>query len=121
MIGLVATHVFAGASVSDIALSRSWYERLLGRPPDVLPNDREAVWELAEGGLMYIVADSEHAGHAVVTLIVSDLDGALAALGERGFERPPVEVLGGAGRKTTVVDPDGNRIALAQVAQPETD
>ena len=114
MTSLVATHVFAGVPVSDYAASRSWYERLLGRPPDVLPHDREAVWQLAEGGLLYIVADAANAGRSVVTLIVPDLAGELAALDARGIASPSVEVIGDAARKATLRDPDGNRIALAQ-------
>jgi len=113
---LVATHVFAGVPVSDYAASRSWYERLLGRPPDVLPHDEEAVWQLADGGLLYILADAANAGRSVVTLIVPDLAGELAALDERGIASPSVEAVGGAGLKATIVDPDGNRIALAQTA-----
>jgi len=116
--GLEASHVFAGLPVSDYDASRSWYERLLGRAPDVLPNDREAVWRLAEGGLVYILADPPNAGRSVVTLIVKDLDGELADLGRRGIADPGVEAIGEAGRKATIVDPDGNRIALAQVTRP---
>src|SRR2546423_4900651 len=27
-----------------------WYERLVGRPPDLVPNDDEAAWRLTETG-----------------------------------------------------------------------
>jgi hypothetical protein len=30
------THVFAGLAVSDYQSARGWYERLLGRPADML-------------------------------------------------------------------------------------
>ena len=116
MTALSASHVFAGLPVCDYAASREFYERLMGRPPDVLPHDREAVWQLADGGLVYIVDDPPHAGRSVVTLIVADLDRELAGLSERGIERPPVEAIGTVGRKATIVDPDGNRLALAQVS-----
>jgi hypothetical protein len=46
---------------------------------------------------------------------VDDLDTELASLAERSISAGAVETISGAGRKATVVDPDGNSIALAQV------
>jgi hypothetical protein len=40
--------LFAGIPVRDYAAAAGWYERLLGAPPAFLPNDTEAVWELAD-------------------------------------------------------------------------
>jgi hypothetical protein len=36
------TELFAGIPVSDFATAREWYERLIGRPPDLVPHDAEA-------------------------------------------------------------------------------
>jgi hypothetical protein len=44
----VAVDLFAGIPVSDHERALAWYERLLGTAPAFLPNDVEAVWELAE-------------------------------------------------------------------------
>ncbi|HEY4429287.1 MAG TPA: hypothetical protein VGN08_13885 [Solirubrobacteraceae bacterium] len=33
------THLFAGISVADRDAAAAWYERLTGRPPDLIPND----------------------------------------------------------------------------------
>ena len=41
-------HVFAGLPVSDIRASCAWYGRLMGRPPDLVPNEKEAA--LLSGG-----------------------------------------------------------------------
>ena len=41
------TYVFAGLVVANRNQAAAWYERLLGRPPDFLPNDAEAVWQVA--------------------------------------------------------------------------
>ena len=35
--------LFAGIPVRDYNLAAAWYERLLGAPPQFLPNDNEAV------------------------------------------------------------------------------
>ncbi len=44
----MALDLFAGIPVSEYAAAVEWYERLLGSPPSFLPNDIEAVWELAD-------------------------------------------------------------------------
>lgn len=40
--------LFAGIPVRDYTAATTWYERLIGAPPSFLPNDTEAVWELAD-------------------------------------------------------------------------
>lgn len=116
---MAITHVFAGIAVADYGAAREWYERLLGRPPDIVPNDSEAVWQLAEAGLIYVVADAERAGKGVLTLIVDDLGDHLADLAERGLGADSMETLPGVGRKAIIADPEGNTIAFAELLGAE--
>jgi len=104
--------LFAGTPVRDFQAALPWYERLLGSPPSFLPHETEAVWELAEHRYLYIVQEPEHAGHAVTTVMVDDLDERMAGIADRGIEPHLRETYGNSVRKTTYVDPDGNRIAL---------
>ena len=97
-------HVFAGIPVSDYEVARPWYERFFGRPPDLLPNDHEAAWKLTDTGWVYIVGDADRAGRALVTILVDDLE----AWAEESDDSIP------GMRRAEVVDPDGNRIQLAQ-------
>ena len=50
--------LFAGVPVADHPAARAWYERLFGRGPDMVPNQTEVVWQVAEGGWVYVVADA---------------------------------------------------------------
>jgi hypothetical protein len=34
---MAVTHVFAGVAVADYESAPTWYQRLTGRPPDVIP------------------------------------------------------------------------------------
>jgi len=115
MQALSVTHVFSGIAVRDFAAAKGWYERLFGRPPDTLPHDTEAVWNLADGGLVYIVGDAERAGGGQLMLIVPDLDEALALVAQRGLGPAPIEVMGSGARRLTLTDPDGNRVSFGQV------
>jgi predicted enzyme related to lactoylglutathione lyase len=110
------TYVFAGIPVADRAAAVAWYERLVGRPPDLIPNDDEAAWRLTDTGWIYVIADPGRAGSALNTVLVDDLDAFLAGIAERGLAAAPVETTADVGvRTTTVTDPDGNRL---QVGQP---
>lgn len=111
----MALYLFAGIAVSDFAAALAWYEKLLGAPPSSFPHDTEAVWELAEGRLVYIVQRPEHAGHAMHTIIVDDLDTLVADVSGRGLAPATQETYGNGVRKTTYVDPEGNEIGFGQV------
>lgn len=58
----MALDLFAGIPVSDYQAALRWYERLFGGPPSFVPNDIEAVWELAEHRYVYVVHDPKRAG-----------------------------------------------------------
>ncbi|MEV4639231.1 VOC family protein [Actinoplanes sp. NPDC049548] len=104
--------LFAGIPVRDYPSAVAWYERLLGGPPAFLPNDTEAVWELAEHRYLYLDVRPEHAGHAMHTVFVDDLDARLAAIAERGLEPAERETYDNGVRKVIFRDPDGNEIGF---------
>jgi predicted enzyme related to lactoylglutathione lyase len=113
----MAVYLFAGIPVSDYSAALTWYERLLGSPPSIFPHDTEAVWELAEHRSVFIVQQPEHAGHAMHTIIVDDLDTVVAEIAQRGLEPAKRETYSNGVRKTTYVDPDGNEIGFGGVAR----
>jgi catechol 2,3-dioxygenase-like lactoylglutathione lyase family enzyme len=111
----MALDMFAGVPVEDYARALGWYERLLGFPPSFFPHDTEAVWELAEHRLVYVVRRPERAGRALLTLMVDDLDSRVAGAAERGLEPTDRETYGNGVRKITYLDPEGNEIAFGEV------
>jgi predicted enzyme related to lactoylglutathione lyase len=111
---MAITFVFAGVPVADYDAALPWWERLVGRPADMLPKEGEAAWQLTETGWFYLVADAERAGTALLTILVDDLDSEVAALAERGIATEAIETVPGKVRRTEVVDPEGNRIQFGQ-------
>ena len=108
------TDSFAGVAVADFGAMRDWYERLFGREPDMSPHDREACWQVTDGGWVYVVEDGERVGGSLLTLLVDDLDAELAAIASRGIESAPVETIPGKARKATITDPEGNQVSFGQ-------
>jgi catechol 2,3-dioxygenase-like lactoylglutathione lyase family enzyme len=108
----VTIDLFAGIPVSNYERAVSWYGRLLGSEPAFLPNEREAVWELAEHRYLYIEVLPERAGHALHTLFVTDLDERVESIGTRGIDPALRETYENGVRKVIYRDPDGNEIGF---------
>jgi catechol 2,3-dioxygenase-like lactoylglutathione lyase family enzyme len=108
----VTTALFAGIPVEDFSAALAWYEKLLGAPPAFFPNEREAVWELAENRMVYIELRPGHAGHGKLAVIVDDLDGLLEQIAGRGLEPETLDTYENGVRKATYRDPDGNEFGF---------
>ncbi|MEV0644766.1 VOC family protein [Phytomonospora sp. NPDC050363] len=108
----MALNLFAGIPVRDYPAALVWYERFFGAPPSFEAHETEVVWELADGRSVYVLLSPEHAGHAMITIIVGDFDERVAAIAERGIEPATNETYGNGMRKATYRDPDGNEFGL---------
>jgi hypothetical protein len=73
------------------------------------------VWRVSEHAWIYVVADAERAGKALLTILVDDLDDQIAQLAGRGLEPTKRETYAEGVRKITYYDPDGNAIAFGGV------
>ena len=104
--------LFAGVPVTDFARGAAWMERLLGRPAAFDAHDTESVWELAEHRYLYVVQEPSHAGHALVTVFVDDLDGLLASAASRGLAPDRTETYDNGVRKAVFRDDDGNEVGF---------
>ena len=111
-----ADDLFAGMQVSNYKISRDWYERLLGCPPSFLPNDVEAVWQIAEHRWLFIVVEPSHAGHSVQHILGADLDTLISQISERGIDYSKEELPAKNTRKVIYHDPDGNEIGFISVS-----
>jgi catechol 2,3-dioxygenase-like lactoylglutathione lyase family enzyme len=108
---MTITHVFAGVPVADFPAAIAWYERLFGRPADVVAHATESLWQGVGDGWIYVIGDAERAGGAIVTFLVDDLDATVAELAQRGLTPDELET---KPPKAVFADPDGNRIAFAR-------
>ncbi|MGH2989903.1 MAG: VOC family protein [Solirubrobacterales bacterium] len=107
--------VLAGIAVADHDAARGWYERLLGRPADVIPMDGLAEWHYADAGSIQIIEDAEHAGNSLLTLTVDDLRDQVAALEERDLAPGAIDdTTSDQVMFAAITDPEGNTITLVE-------
>jgi len=111
----MALDLFAGIPVNDYPAALDWYQQLFGSPPTFFATDTEAVWELAEHRWVVIEQRPEHAGHAIHTILVDDLDAHVAQLADRGLEPAKWETYEGDARKAIYYDPEGNEFGVGSV------
>jgi predicted enzyme related to lactoylglutathione lyase len=108
--------LFAGVPVRDFSAATEWYRQFFGKEPDVIAHDHEVLWKLTDSGWLYVVQDGDRAGRSLVAISVPDLDAAITELQSRGLSASSITREGDAARKATFEDPDGNSIALIEVA-----
>lgn len=74
------------------------------------------MWRTVANGWIYLLADEQRAGRALITLCVADLESVVADIADNGFTVGSVERVGDAGRRATLNDPDGNTVSFIEVA-----
>jgi catechol 2,3-dioxygenase-like lactoylglutathione lyase family enzyme len=105
--------VTIGIPVRDLASSRTWYERLLGKEPDLEPV--AGIVEYQVGGVWVQLMDGEPPGGSwTLRFGVADLDSEHERLRGLGIEAGDVQTVPGAIRYFDFADPDGNRLSWYQ-------
>ncbi|PXY36332.1 hypothetical protein BA062_13035 [Prauserella flavalba] len=107
------THLYSVVPVRDLAAALRWFAAFFGRPADERVGS-EALWRVSDTAWIVVDEHPGRAGHALLTLGVTGLDAILARLVAHGAEHEPVETYGNGVRHVVVVDPDGNRLSLAE-------
>jgi catechol 2,3-dioxygenase-like lactoylglutathione lyase family enzyme len=107
--------VLAGVAVADFDSARSWYERLLERPPDVIPMDGLAEWYFPETGAIQLIHDADRAGRALLTVEVDDLQDEVSSLEGRGLGPGAIDdTTSDKVKFAAITDPEGNTITLVE-------
>jgi hypothetical protein len=108
--------LFVGMRVGDFAVANEWYRRFFDRPADIVAHEEEVMWQLSDGGWLYIVRE-DGPGGGLAALAVTDLEATVGELARRSIAAGPIEPQGDDARKAIVVDPDGNTLALIEVTR----
>lgn len=105
--------VLAQSTVSDLDTAEDWYTRLFGCQPDARPMPGLIEWHLGDTFGVQVWSEPDRAGRSSMVLEETDLDGAAARLLAQGIHHDGPQP-GGSTRILQVIDPDGNRVVLAE-------
>ena len=103
----------AGIAVSNLGVSRDWYQKLFGREPHTNPTDEPFQWVFPTGEWIRLFASRSLAGSSSVTLVEDDLGKRLTDLRAARYD---IKKLVDSDRiKVAIIeDPDGNEVAFVQ-------
>ena len=105
--------------VVDHAAAVSWYEKWIGRGPDVEPMEGVAEWQLAENAWIQVSVDPEPAGKSTVVVGVGDIDAQCSTCAAAGVTVGEINDYGFI-KTAEAVDPAGNKVLFIQdVEMPE--
>ena len=105
-------HVLSVVPVSDLDISRSWYESLFGRAPDNNPMDTLVEWQVVPGGWVQVFVNDECAGSSFVNFAVQNLEAHIHELRQRGLDPGEITDADKGVRLASLTDPDGNTVTL---------
>lgn len=109
---MLIDHVLAVVPVADMAASREWYGRLLGREPDNNPMPILVEWRVTDAGWLQVTVDETRAGTGLVNLAVDDLAEAVSELAGRGLAPGEIVPVNKGVEICSIADPDGNVVTL---------
>ena len=103
-----------GIRTGDLAGARVWYERILGRPPDLVPADGVYEWRLAPGAWLQLIAGepAEPGIGQIARLGVAEIGAARAALEAAGARAGEVTTIPDVVAICDVEDPFGNALSI---------
>jgi predicted enzyme related to lactoylglutathione lyase len=111
-------NVVAVLPVVDHAAAVSWYQKWIGRAPDVVPMEGIAEWRVADNAWIQVTADPEPAGKTTVVVGVDDIDTQRSTCEAAGVTVGDVNDLGFI-KTAEAVDPAGNKILFVQELDQE--
>jgi hypothetical protein len=103
----------AGVAVSDLRVSKDWYQKLFRREPDTNPTDEPFQWALPTGEWIRLFASKSLAGSSSVTLVEENFGKRLEDLRAARYDIKKL-VDSDSIKFAIIEDPDGNEVVFAQ-------
>ncbi|ASW06481.1 VOC family protein [Rhizobium sp. 11515TR] len=105
--------IYAALATASMDTAETFYTQLFDRGPDDRPMDGLIQWRNVAGANIQIFHDKENAGYGRLTIVVPKMDEARKSLEDFGVKLTG-ESQGNYGKIAQLIDPDGNRITLAE-------
>jgi predicted enzyme related to lactoylglutathione lyase len=99
--------------VADFDAAISWYAKLLGRDPDLEPDEGVAEWQIAENAWIQVSANPEFAGKTAIVIGVDDIEAHVADCEKAGIATGEI-IDYGVVKLINTTDPAGNTVTFVQ-------
>jgi hypothetical protein len=110
---MTVKNALAGIAVTDLGISKDWYQKLFGREPDTHPMEELFEWEFPTDGWIQLFQSRSLAGSSSVTLVENDFGKRLKDL--RAARYDIKKLVDSDNIKVAIIeDPDGNEVVFAQ-------
>ncbi len=100
-------------SVTDHSAAVEWYQRWIGRAPDIEPIEGIAEWQLADNAWIQVSVDPDSSGKSVVVVGVNDVSAQCDACSSAGVDVGEIQDYGFI-KLAEAVDPAGNKINFVE-------
>lgn len=99
--------------VSDHEAAVAWYQKWIGRAPDVAPVEGVAEWQLADNAWIQVSMDPESSGRSAIVVGVKDVESQRDACAAAGVVVGEIQDYGFI-KLAEAVDPAGNKVNFVQ-------
>jgi hypothetical protein len=107
------TSVVGVLPVTDHPKAVNWYQKWIGRAPDVEPMEGIAEWQLAENAWIQVAVDPASPGRTTVVVRVKDLNAQRSTCAAVGVVVGDISDHGVV-KTAEAVDPAGNKVVFVQ-------
>ena len=100
--------------VKNFQESLTWYKRLIGRDPDVVPMEGIAEWQIVGNAWIQVAIDPDRAGNTTLGICVNDLEAQCKTCSVSNLPIGEIEEYPEIIKMAEIIDPEGNKISFVQ-------
>jgi len=100
--------------VNNFQESLTWYKRLIGRDPDVVPMEGIAEWQIVGNAWVQVAIDPDRAGNTTLVICVNDLEAQCKSCSASNLPIGEIEEYPEIIKMAEIIDPEGNKISFVQ-------
>ena len=100
--------------VKNFQQSLTWYKKLIGRDPDIVPMEGIAEWLIVENAWIQVTIDPDRAGNTTLVICVNDLEAQCKTFSASNLPIGKIEEYPEIIKMAEIIDPEGNKISFLQ-------
>ncbi len=100
--------------VKNFQESLTWYKRLIGRVPDIVPMEGIVEWQVVGNAWIQVATDPDRAGNTTLVICVNDLETQCKTCSASNLPLSEIVEYPEIIKMAEIIDPEGNKISFVQ-------